>query len=424
MGLSEHMARRIRQAREVGVKESFRLAVRLAYNRSGADELDFPLLPRDVADSTTLVRPEARVTVSASTPLTVGWVCAAPSLGSGGHTTMFRMVQALERAGHNCQILLYSRHHGDVGRHTEVVRRGWPEVQAGVHMVDDKLLGLDACVATSWFTAHVMASRLPSAVPAYYFIQDFEPFFYPRGSLYELAADSYRFGFHHLALGHMVADCIAEEVGVGSTVLPFGCDTDVYSLLNTGIRRGIVFYAKPGVPRRGYELCVLALREFHRRRPDQPIHVYGGHGRDLGMPVVSHDRLSPVELNRLYNSATAGLAMSFTNISLVAEEMMAAGAIPVVNDSKYARADIGNAHVAWTTPTPAAIAETLVRLVDHPDPAQRAITAASSVRFDGWTQTAALMVSAIEEEMYGRARSVKTDRRRISATLLPGQAVR
>src|SRR5689334_10120771 len=33
-------------------------------------------------------------------PLTVGWVCTPPSAGSGGHTTMFRMVAALEAHGH------------------------------------------------------------------------------------------------------------------------------------------------------------------------------------------------------------------------------------------------------------------------------------------------------------------------------------
>ena len=104
--------------------------------------------------------------------------------------------------------------------------------------------------------------------------------------MYELAADSYRFGFRHIALGDMVADCISTEVGAESTVLPFGCDTDVYSLRDHGPRRGVVFYAKPGVPRRGYELCVLALREFHRRRPDQPIHVYGSRGLDLEVPVI------------------------------------------------------------------------------------------------------------------------------------------
>jgi O-antigen biosynthesis protein len=43
-------------------------------------------------------------------PLTVAWVCVPPSAGSGGHTTMFRMVAALERAGHTCVVYLQDRH--------------------------------------------------------------------------------------------------------------------------------------------------------------------------------------------------------------------------------------------------------------------------------------------------------------------------
>src|SRR6476646_7570298 len=292
MSKAEQLVRHIRQARHEGVTQSLRLAARVLYNRSGASELEFPLLPTDVADSQAMSRPPDRPTRPPSTPLTIGWVCAPPSLGSGGHTTMFRMVRALERAGHTCRILLYSRHHGDLDRQTEIIRRGWPEVRAEVQLIDGAIADLDGCVATSWFTAHVMAKRLTAGVRGFYFIQDFEPFFYPRGSMYELAADSYRFGLHHIALGHMVADCVAGEVGADSTVLPFGCDTDVYSLRGNAPRRGVVFYAKPGVPRRGYELCVLALREFHRRRPDQPIHVYGGRGLDLQVPAVRHDRLS------------------------------------------------------------------------------------------------------------------------------------
>ena len=400
MSLTGQARGRIRKLRHDGMKGTLRLAARKAYHRSGASELDFPLLLSDVADSTTVGRRPNGPVRPLSTPLTIGWVCAAPSLGSGGHTTMFRMVRALEQAGHTCQILLYSRHHGDLDRHTEIIRRGWPQVQADVRIVDDEVTDLDGCVATSWFTAHVMAKRLTAGVRGFYFIQDFEPFFYPRGSMYELAADSYRFGFRHIALGDMVASCISTEVGIESTVLPFGCDTDIYSLLNHGPRRGVVFYAKPGVPRRGYELCVLALREFHRRRPEQPIHVYGSRGPDLEIPVIMHDRLSPAELNLLYNGTIAGLAMSFTNISLVAEEMLAAGTIPVVNDSPLPRADIANQHVAWTIPTPAAIAETLVGLVDGSDLAERAAAAAQGVRHGGWNRTGQLLVAAVENEFY------------------------
>src|SRR5664279_1228217 len=61
--------------------------------------------------------------------------------------------------------------------------------------------------------------------------------------------------------------------------------------------------------------------------------------RPPAFPVVRHDRLRPAALNELYNQSIAGLAMSFTHILLVAEEMLAAGVIPIVNESAYSRAD-------------------------------------------------------------------------------------
>ncbi len=179
---------------------------------------------------------------------------------------MFRMVQALEQAGHRCLVLVYDRHGGDLRQHAQVVREAWPWVRAQVVDVDSGLRQVDACVATGWPTAHLLASRANRA-HRFYFIQDFEPFFFPRGSEYELAADTYRFGFTNIALGEMVRTRLVEELGVASTCVPFSCDTGVYSLHNEGARSGVVFYTKPKVARRGYQLGALALRQFHERHP-------------------------------------------------------------------------------------------------------------------------------------------------------------
>jgi hypothetical protein len=92
--------------------------------------------------------------------------------------------------------------------------------------------------------------------------------------------------------------------------------------------------------------------------------------------------------------------MSFTNISLVAEEMLAAGCIPVVNDSADARSDLPNPHVAWTSPTPQAIAARLGALVSAPDLQARAGAAAADVRH-GWGPAQDGFLRIIEDEVYG-----------------------
>ena len=157
-------------------------------------------------------------------------------------------------------------------------------------------------------------------------------------------------------------------------------------------------YVKPDVGRRGYLVARLALSEFHARHPDQEIHAYGERLGEVDFPVTWHGRLTPAALNTLYNRTRAGIAMSFTNISLVAEEMLAAGTIPVVNDDADARADLVNPSVEWGAPTPHGIAEALSRAVRRGAQPSAAVEAAAGVR-RGWGPAQAGVLAAIEAEL-------------------------
>ena len=88
--------------------------------------------------------------------------------------------------------------------------------------------------------------------------------------------------------------------------------------------------------------------------------------------------------------------MSFTNISLVAAEMLAAGCIPVVNDSSDSRADLDNPHVAWGPATPSGLAAALARVVESDDVERRSVAAAASVRRDGWREAGEGVVDILE----------------------------
>lgn len=307
---------------------------------------------------------------------------------------MFRMVSALQAAGHSCEVVLHDRHNGSPTEAAANIARGWPHVDVSVRDVSSGFAGLDVVVATGWESAHVLASRGSEPVHRAYFVQDYEPLFYPHGSEYALAADTYHFGFANIALGRMVHDRLT-AAGAPSTEVLFGRDTSTYSLQNTGPRSGVAVYARPAVARRGYRLAALALAEFHRRCPDQEIHVYGATVRDLEFPVVQHGRPTPAQLNELYNRCAAGLAMSFTNISLVAYEMLAAGCAAVVNDSPDARADFRSVHAVWAAPTPAGLASALETAVARATP-ERARQAAQDTQGGTWDVTGAQVVATIE----------------------------
>lgn len=380
-----------------------RRLVRRAYLRSGAATLDFGLRPGDVADSTTVSWATATATErpSRGAPLHIGWVTTPPRAGSGGHTTMFRMVQALVDAGHSCTLYLYDRFGGETSRHAAVIRESWPWLDVEIADATSGIGPADAFVATSWESAHVMAKASSTAGERLYFIQDYEPYFYARGSEYALSEDTYRFGYRSITVGRMIAEILRADFGVECAVAEFGCDTKVYKMANNGPRNGVVFYAKPNVPRRGYLLGVLALAEFHRRHPDQKIHIFGDPVSELPFPATLHGTVTPAQLSEIYNTCAAGLAISFTNVSLVPVEMMACGAIPVMNDSEHARPGFDNEHGVWAQPTPDRMADALSRAVTSVTPAERTAAAASVLAAD-WEAAKRTLVDTVEDAVYRR----------------------
>ncbi|WP_454851943.1 rhamnosyltransferase WsaF family glycosyltransferase [Promicromonospora soli] len=389
----------IRRLRRAGVGGLAQRAAARAYRATDARSLSFQLEPADIAGAVPDALPVPDATPS-DRPLVVGWVTSPPAAGSGGHTTLFRMVEGLEARGHRCVVFLYDRHGLDIAQRTAELRLGWPAVRAEVRDARAGISGVDAVVASSWESAHVVLSRCVGPAHRLYFVQDYEPYFYPRGSEYELAAMTYRFPFRRIALGEMVAGCLRSELGQDSDVVPFGCDTRTYHLPETEVTRsGVVLYAKPDVGRRGYLLARLALERFHRTHPDQEIHAYGLRPADLPFPVTFHGRLTPAELHELYGRVAAGLAMSFTNISLVAEEMLAAGVVPVVNDSPLARADLPNPYVRWADPTPVGIAAQVAAAVEEPDLGAHAAKAAASVIGRSWAPTQEGVARLVEDEV-------------------------
>jgi O-antigen biosynthesis protein len=372
-------------------------ALREAHELVAAGHNDLVLRPDDIADS-------ARLTLAPAAPvgersLAVGWLAVPPGPGSGGHTTMFRMMRSLEAAGHRCVLYLCDDKPCDVPRHTATVRSGWPQVEAEVRDVLAGVRGVDALVATSWQTAHVLA-RQAADVPAhrFYFVQDYEPYFYPASSASVLAEDTYRFGFHGITAGGWLADELATRHGMAADPFPFGADTDVYRLDNAGSRPGVVFYARPSAPRRGYELGILALEVFARRHPETEIHLFGDRVQVRRLPfrATVHGKLGTGALNTLYNTCRAGLSLSFTNVSLIPWELLAAGAVPVVNDAPHNRRVLDNSHVVWAAPTPQALADALDAVFAEPDVAGRARAASASVGRMTWEAAGKVVVEAIE----------------------------
>lgn len=377
-------------------------ARRLGHRVLGEQAEHLPLLAADVADSTELVAPAEPVRVTGRS-LRIGWITAPPGAGSGGHTTMFRMIEGLERAGHENRLYLYDTSHSDIARHERVIRENWSGVAASVHGVDSGAMEADVWIATSWPTAHVLACRPRLAGRRMYFVQDYEPYFYARGSLYALAEDTYRFGFTGITAGAWLADELDQRFGMRSSHFEFGADLDIYSAASGSERDGVVFYTKPTVARRGHETGMLALERFARARPDVTVHLFGDPVPRVPFAAVNHGRMSPAQLNELYNSCRVGLSLSFTNVSLIPWELLASGVVPVVNDARHNRMVLGSDGVAWSADSPAALARTMQDAYDAYDLGRSPGRLAATVTGSTWEEAADTVAAFIESETFYRA---------------------
>ena len=337
-------------------------------------------------------------------PLTIAWVAAPPGPGSGGHTTMLRLMSALEQAGHRCILYLRDEHGWALGQHEQTIRSWWPWVRAEVRDAADGIEDAHAIFATAWETAYpVLAS--PARGTRFYLVQDFEPSFYPAGSESLLAEGTYRFGFHGVTAGRWLAQILERDYGMSADHFDFGRDL-TYALdysMRPDERTGVCFYSRPGTPRRAYELAVLALDLFAKRHPEIDIHLYGIEAKRLPFAAINHGLRTPEQLNELYNRSVAGLVLSATNVSLVPHEMLAAGCIPVVNDAEQNRVVLDNSHVAYAPPTPFELAKALCALVERPlaERLAAAEAAAASVEGTSWDDAGAAVVQIVEGVVTG-----------------------
>lgn len=344
-------------------------------------------------------------TVVTDGPVEIAWVCSPPGAESGGHQNLFRFIKFAEDAGHRSTIYLYGA--GDsipTIRGMLKSKSGYPELAADIRYYDPEV-GVDAATqaifATGWETAYPVY-RDASSARRFYFVQDFEPYFYPVGSQSSLAENTYRFGFHGITAGAWLETKLRDEFGMPTDHFDFAVDRGRYHITNEGPRSEIFFYARPVTPRRAFELGMLALADFAQLRPDVTINLAGWDITGWKVPFAHRNlaSLDVSQLNELYNRCAAGLVLSLTNLSLLPLELMASGVVPVVNDAPNNRLVADRPGIEWVPLSPPAIARRLAEVVarDFPSTAHRM---AGAVGTADWADSGRQFLDAFERGMRG-----------------------
>jgi glycosyltransferase involved in cell wall biosynthesis len=333
--------------------------------------------------------------------LTVNWVMPPANVGSGGHLNIFRFVRFLEKQGHTCRVFYYDPNDQHSQAEADAIIKHFAPMNAPVQVGLAGLEDCDAVFATEWRTAYPVFN-LNTRAKKFYFVQDFEPYFFPVSSESIFAENTYRFGFYGITAGRWLTEKLSTDYGMPCDYYEFGSDSDRYHFRNAEKRKKIFFYARPVTPRRGFEFGVLALELFHQRHPDYEIHFAGWNVDEykFSFPFVNHSVMKLSELDELYNDCAAGLVISFTNMSLLPLELLSAGCIPVVNDAPNNTLVSANPYISYTPSSPRAMADALCEVVERADQADYARKAAASVQSLSWDDSGAKFESILKRELH------------------------
>lgn len=324
--------------------------------------------------------------------LRTAWMMHPPGVSSGGHQNIFRFIKYLEDAGHSARVYLY--HSADAPIDAGYVRSliaaspSYPDFAATFEAYDPArgvAPDTDALFATGWETAYPVF-RDSSPARRFYFVQDFEPSFYPVGSEHVLAENTYRFGFHGVTAGRWLSEKLAHDYGMQTSAFGFGADLRHYSFANPGRRNGVFFYARPVTTRRGFELGVMALELVARADPDIPIHLAGWDISNYDLPFrhVDHGMQPITALNDIYNQCGVGLVLSLTNLSLLPLELLASGVIPVLNQGENNAKVVQSEFFRYAEASPHALASAVLEELRRPDLPEHAAKGAASITDLTW----------------------------------------
>ena len=309
-----------------------------------------------------------------ASPNTVNWFIPQVGRGSGGHLNIFRFIRNLEHQGFDCRIIISG------GPPTLDPRKSNGKSPIGFPLKAKAYIGSDSAptahisIATAWHTAYDVRNFQTTRHKCY-FVQDYEPWFFPAGSLATFAEETYRFGFTGITAGTWLADMLHRDFGMTTHAVSFSYDRELYRVLprKNPETKNIFFYARPNTARRSFELGVLVLAEVAKRHPDA-IAVLAG--ADLSGYEIPFKHTNPgivdlADLPALYAQCDVGLVLSFSNLSLLPLELMACG-VPVVSNRAPCTEWLLSDEIALLErPTVLALANAICTVLENPQEAQR-----------------------------------------------------
>lgn len=264
----------------------------------------------------------------------LNWIIPEMGKGSGGHLNIFRFISNLENMGFHSRLYLFkSPNYRDNESVKAFLRENFPVLDFRVEAFWDVKFATfaHATIATSWQTAYFV-NNFDNTISKFYFVQDYEPFFYAHGSEYEFAKKTYQMGLRGITAGDWIKDKLIHDFGMKADSFGFSYDKELYfPQKKTGHTKRVFFYARPVTPRRDFEIGLLALDLLCKKMPEVEVVFAGWDVSRFAIPF-SHKNMGILGVDRLskiYSQCDLCLIISNTNLSLLPLEVMASNSVAV-----------------------------------------------------------------------------------------------
>jgi len=342
----------------------------------------------------------------------LAWFIPDFGIGSGGHLNIFRFIYLLENLGFDSDIYIIDNSQwGHPEKIREIVHKYFFKLNSNFYIlkageIQSVKEEYDYALATSWQTAYFVRAFANCRKKAY-FVQDFEPYFYAKGSSYSFAEATYYFGFYGITAGDWLKEKLEREYNMRCHSFKFSYDKDLYRLNKRREEdaRRVFFYSRPPTERRGFELGLMALDRYCKNNPDVEVIMAGWDVSEYEIPF-KHFNAGVVrieELSDLYSQCDCALILSFTNLSLLPLELLASGCSVIINEGhNNSWIDENKKLFIYTTPDATSISNTLEEIMNKREHyQQQAIRQAEFIQSITWEEEARLLgnnlMKALEE---------------------------
>lgn len=283
----------------------------------------------------------------------------------GGIFTVFRFIDFFSRKGITSRIILSERpyHPSSEGIISELTRV-FPEAKNTEVVENPRIPYADISIATFWPTAYALL-KFVNTHGKYYFIQDYEPLFYPAGSWYGLAERTYTFGFLGITNGPSLKELYERQYNTQAEYFTPAVDTSLFKPAEDAPRpkiKRVFFYARPQNERNAFDLGILALEKIKAKYRHIEVVTAGWNLSRYRLPFSATNLgvLSQKQTAKLYRYCDVGISFMFTkHPSYIPLELMASGCLVISNKNSANLWLLKHGYnCLLSEPTPSSILET------------------------------------------------------------------